>query len=229
MLVRNQEASVMAEKIAITISRQFCCGGAKIGQIVASKLGFQYADREVLHMAAQSLGLPVEEISWRDERLASTWEKITELFTFGLPDVTYTAPPFQTVTDEHLFKLEGEIIRELANREDCVIVGRGGLHFLRDHPTAVHVFLHAPPRFRVKLAMEAYGAGTEEKALALIKESDRTRQTYLEQMAKYDWLRITNYHLTLNTGVITPENAAAIIIDFVKLKTGRQAFNSKPL
>jgi cytidylate kinase len=219
----------MAEKIAITISRQFCCGGAMIGQIVASKLGFQYADREVLHLSAQALGLPVEEISWRDERVASTWEKITELFTFGLPDVTYTAPPFRTITDEHLFKLEGKIIQELADREDCVIVGRGGLHFLRDHPAAVHVFLHAPPRFRVKLAMEAYGAATEEKALALIQESDRTRQTYLERMAKYDWLRTTNYHLTLNTGVITPENAAAMIIDFVKFKTGRQDFHSKPL
>jgi cytidylate kinase len=219
----------MAEKIAITISRQFCCGGAKIGQIVASKLGFRYADREVLLLSAQSLGLPVEEISWRDERLASTWEKITELFTFGLPDVTYTAPPFQTVTDEHLFKLEGKIIQELAGREDCVIVGRGGLHVLRDHPAAVHVFLHAPDVFRIKLAMEAYNASTEEKALSLIQESDRTRQAYLARMAKYDWLCTTNYHLTLNTGVMTPENAAEIIIDFVKLKTGRQDFHSKPL
>jgi cytidylate kinase len=219
----------MADKIAITISRQFCCGGATIGQMVASKLGFQYADREVLDLSAKALGLPIEEISWRDERVASTWEKITELFTFGLPDVTYTAPPLRTVTDEHLFKLEGKIIQELAGREDCVIVGRGGLHFLKDHPKAVHVFLHAPPRFRVKLAMEAYGAATEEKALALIQESDRVRQNYIERMARYDWLRITNYHLTLNTGVITPENAAEMIIDFVKAKTGRQDLNSKPL
>jgi cytidylate kinase len=219
----------MTEKIAITISRQFCCGGARIGQIVASKLGFQYADREVLYLSAQSLGLPVEEISWRDERLASTWEKITELFTFGLPDVTYTAPPFRTVTDEHLFRLEGRIIRELADREDCVIVGRGGLHVLRDHPAAVHVFLHAPADFRVKMAMEAYNAPTEEKALSLIQESDRTRQAYLARMAKYDWLCSTNYHLTLNTGVMTPENAAAIIIDLVKLRTGRQGFHAKPL
>ena len=219
----------MAEKIAITISRQFCCGGAVIGQIVASRLGFQYADREVLLLSAQSLGLPVEEISWRDERVASTWEKITELFTFGLPDVTYTAPPFQTVTDENLFKLECRIIQELADREDCVIVGRGGLHVLRDHPAAVHVFLHAPAEFRIKLAMEAYNVPTEEKALSLIQESDRTRQTYLARMAKYDWLCSTNYHLTLNTGVMTLENAAEIIIDFVKLRTGRQDFHSKPL
>jgi hypothetical protein len=210
----------MADKIAITISRQFCCGGAKIGQIVASKMAFQYADREVLLLAAKSLGLPVEDISWRDERVSSTWEKITELFTFGLPDVTYTAPPFRTVTDEHLFKLEGDIIRELAGREDCVIVGRGGLHVLRDHPSAVHVFLHAPVSFRVKMAMAAYGAVTEEKALTMILESDRVRQTYLARMAKYDWLCSTNYHLTMDTSVMTLEDAAIVIMDFVKCKIG---------
>ena len=212
----------MADKTAITISRQFCCGGATIGHIVASKMGFYYADREVLHLAAESLGVPVEEISWRDERLASTWDRITELFTFGLPDATYTAPPFRTVTDEHLFGLEGKIIKELAERKDCVVVGRGGLHVLRDHPGAVHVFLHAPVEYRVKLAIEAYHAKTEEQAAFLIQESDRARQTYLARMAKYDWLRSSNYHLTLDTSVIPPEKTAEVIVDFVKLKTGRE-------
>ena len=187
----------MADKIAITISRQFCCCGATIGHMVASKMCFYYADREVLHLAAESLGVPVEEISWRDERLASTWDRITELFTFGLPDATYTAPPFRTVTDEHLFGLEGKIIKELAERKDCVVVGRGGLHVLRGHPGAVHVFLHAPVEYRIKLAIDAYHAKTEEQAEILIQESDRARQTYLARMAKYDWMCSANYHLTM--------------------------------
>ena len=210
-----------SDRIAITISRQFCCGGATIGHMVASKMGFYYADREVLLLAAESLGVPVEEISWRDERLASTWDRITELFTFGLPDATYAAPPFRTVTDEHLFGLEGKIIKELADREDCVVVGRGGLHVLRDHPGAVHVFLHAPVEYRVKLAIEAYHAKTEEQAAFLIQESDRARQAYLARMAKYDWLCSSNYHLTMDTSLVPPEKAAEVIIDFVELKTGR--------
>ena len=210
----------MSDKIAITISRQFCCGGATIGHIVASRMGFYYADREVLHLAAESLGVPVEEISWRDERLASTWDRITELFTFGVPDMTYTAPPFRTVTDEHLFHLEGKIISELAERENCVVVGRGGVHVLRKHPGAVHVFLHAPIEYRTQIAIEAYHAKTKDQALFLIQESDRTRQAYLSRMAKYDWLRSTNYHLTMDTSVISPEKTAEAIIDFVKLKAG---------
>ena len=201
----------MAGKTAITISRQFCCGGAKIGHVVAARLGYRYADREVLQLAADRLGLPVEEISWREERLASFWEKITSLFTYGLPDVSYTAPPFQTVTDQRLFNLQAKIIRELAAREDCVIVGRGGAHVLRDHPRAVHVFLHAPDSFRVERAMEAYGAPTREKALAMIRESDRARQAYLERMAGQDWTLSTRYHLCLDTGVVGPERAAEII------------------
>jgi len=211
----------MSDKIAITISRQFCCGGALIGHMTASKMGFYYADREVLLMAAESLGVPVEELAWRDERLASTWNRITGLFTFGIPDATYTAPPFRTVTDEHLFGLEGRIIKELAERENCVIVGRGGLHVLRDHPDAVHVFLHAPVEYRIKLAIETCYAKTEQQAGLLIQESDRARQAYLARMAKYDWLCSTNYHMTMDTSVIPPEKAAEAIMDFVKLKTGR--------
>jgi cytidylate kinase len=179
--------------------------------VVAARLGYRYADREVLQLAADRLGLPVEEISWREERLASFWEKITSLFTYGLPDVSYTAPPFQTVTDQRLFNLQAKIIRELAAREDCVIVGRGGAHVLRDHPRAVHVFLHAPDSFRVERAMEAYGAPTREKALAMIRESDRARQAYLGRMAGQNWTLSTRYHLCLDTGVVSPERAAEII------------------
>ena len=208
----------MSDKTAITISRQFCCGGATIGHMVASKMGFYYADREVLQLAAESLGVPVNEISWRDERLASTWDRITGLFTFGLPDATYTAPPFRTVTDEHLFGLEGKIIKELAERNNCVVVGRGGLHVLRRHPRAVHVFLHAPLEYRVKLAIEAYHAKTEEQARFLIQEFDYSRQAYLARMANYDWLCSSNYHLTMDTSVISPEKSTEVIIDFVKSK-----------
>lgn len=212
----------MADKTAITISRQFCCGGAKIGHIVASKLGFRYADREVLQLAAEALGLPEEEISWRDERLASFWGKITELFTFGLPDLSYTVPPFRTVTDEHLFELEGKIIREFAEREDCVVVGRGGVHVLKDHPGAIHIFLHAPIAFRIQRVMEAYQVPTEEKALAVIQNSDRARQAYLARMAKYDWTRSTFYHLALETSSLSPDQAADVIVEYVRLKTGRK-------
>ncbi|MBN2339715.1 MAG: cytidylate kinase-like family protein [Acidobacteria bacterium] len=212
----------MGEKTAITISRQFCCGGAKIGHMVASRLGYRYADREVLQLAAERLGLPVEEISGRDERLASFWEKITSLFTYGLPDVSYTAPPFQTVTDQRLFELQARIIREFAAREDCVIVGRGGVHVLGDHPGAVHVFLHAPDAFRVERAMEAYGAPTREKALSMIRESDRARQAYLARLAHHDWTLSTRYHLCLDTGVLPPERVADIIELFVQARQASQ-------
>jgi cytidylate kinase len=215
-----QKEDIMANKTAITISRQFGCGGAKIGQLVATKLGFHYADREVLHIAAKSLGLPLEEISWRDERPASFWDKITEVFTYGLPDVTYTAPPFRTVTDEHLFALEGKIIKELAEREDCVIVGRGGAHILMSHPSAVHIFLHAPVLFRIKRVMEVYGAATQEKAMAMIRETDRARKLYLDRMAKHDWFHANNYHLALDTSTLSLEQAANLIAEYTKIKTG---------
>jgi cytidylate kinase len=213
----------MDSKNSITISRQFGCGGAKIGQLVAAQLGFCYADRKVLHVAAESLGFTAEEKSARNDRMESFWEKIAALFAHNLHDIPYMAPPFQASMDERLFAMEGKIIQELASREDCVVVGRAGVHVLRGHPGSVHIFLHAPERFRIRRVMDIYGVPTEEKALAMIQESDRARREYLNRMARYDWFYATNYNLVLDTSAISFEQAAGIIVNYVYLKTGRRA------
>ncbi len=213
----------MAPKNSITISRQFGCGGAKIGQMVASQMGFYYADRKVLRAAAESLGYANGDTRPHIERMESFWEKIASYFTHHPHSSSYAAPPPRAATDERLFDLEGNIIRELADREDCVVVGRAGVHVLRDNAGSVHVFLHAPEKFRTRRVMEIYGVPSQEKALAMIRESDRARQEYLSRMAKYDWFYATNYNIVLDTSTITFEQAAKLIVDYVYLKTGRSA------
>ena len=213
----------MVHRNSITISRQFGCGGAKVGQLVASQMGFYYADRKVLHAAAESLGITAENVASQSDRIKSFWEKIGALFAHNLNETPYTAPPLRPVTDERLFDLEGRIIRELADREDCVVVGRAGVHVLRDYPGSVHVFLHAPEKFRAMRIMDIYGIPTEAKSLAMIRESDRARQEYLNRMARYDWIHATHYHIVLDTSTIPFEQAAKLIINYIYLKTGRRS------
>ena len=205
----------MAATTVVTISRQLGSGGSQIGQIVAARLRFHYADREVLELAAKALGMEERELAERDERLSSLWDSLTPAFVVGWPDAQYLPPPIRVVTDDALFATERRVIRTLASSGDCVIVGRGAVHVLRDDPDAIHVFLHAPVEFRVRRTMEVYEVRTEEDALSRIRESDRSRERFLRRMAGFDWTLATNYHLSLDTSRLSLEQTAQVIVDYV--------------
>jgi cytidylate kinase len=143
------------------------------------------------------------------------------VFDVGPPDVPYTPPPLRPIPNEDLFALEGRIIGELAEREDCVVVGRGAAHVLRGVPWATRVLLHAPVDFRVRRVMEVYHAPSEEQARTLIRESDRERRVLMERVGHTDWLHATHYHLAVDTSAMPIEDVADLIVAYARLRAGR--------
>src|SRR6478672_12572484 len=113
----------MSSRTTITIARQMGCGGAYIGQIIARKLGLRYVDREVLHLAAKSLGVAEEAVTASRERLTSFWSRWFSGLTVLPPECAYTPPPLRSFTDEELFHTQVKALKLIAGREDCVIVG----------------------------------------------------------------------------------------------------------
>src|SRR5919206_848415 len=88
----------------VTISRQLGSGGAYVGQVIARRLGLRYVDREVLHLAAQSLNVEDAAVEASSEKLTSFWEKLLGGLTLLPPESPYTPPPVRTFTDEELFR-----------------------------------------------------------------------------------------------------------------------------
>jgi CMP/dCMP kinase len=207
----------MAAPTVVTISRQLGSGGSQVGQIVAARLSYSYADREVLHLAAESLGVDEGELCDREEKLTSIWETMGPPFVYAWPDAPYVAPPVLSVSDDQLYSAERRIIQDLAASGNCVIVGRGGVHILQGHPGAVHVLLHAPIGLRVHRAMEVYEISSEDDALHLVQQSDRARERFFRRMAGHDWMCATNYHLALDTSVVSLDHVAQLIVDYVRL------------
>ena len=70
-------------------------GGSYLGQVVATRLGYKYVDREVLHLAAQEFGCDEESVASRAERVSSFWERILGGLTFGGPESDYSPPPIR--------------------------------------------------------------------------------------------------------------------------------------
>src|SRR6266478_8838696 len=159
----------------ITISRQMGTGGSYIGQVIATHPGLKYVDREVLHQAAKEFGCDEETVAARSERISSFWEKILGGLSLGPPDAHYNPPPLANFSDRELFDKQTQILKRIASKNDCVVVGWAGVFLLPRHRGMFSVFCHAPKSFRVKRIMSIYDNISEEKALSLITESDRTR------------------------------------------------------
>ena len=202
----------MDSRTTVTIARRMGSGGTYIGRLIAERLGLRYVDREVLQIAAERLGLECEALEPNRERVAGFWERFLGSLSFGPPEGTYAPPPVLTYSDRALFECQTGILREMAAREDCVIVGYGAAYVLPRHARMVNIFFHAPAAYRVRRVMELYGV-EKERARALVGESDRLRARYFREMTGRDWSCADNYHLCVDTSMSPlPELAERLVL-----------------
>lgn len=200
----------MSSATVITIARRLGSGGSYIGRRVATRLGYAYIDRQILQEAAKELGVEEEALENRQERLQSFWEKLVSVFTVGAPEAIYTPPP-QWISDAQLIRIERRLISELALQGPCVILGHGAFHLLRDRVRLFNVFIHAPRDFRMERLTSIYQARDLDEAGRMIERSDQERHRYIRTFTGLDWSDATNYHLTIDTGVIDFAAAEEII------------------
>src|SRR5882724_1003898 len=202
--------------VTVTIARQLGSGGSYIGQQIASRLGFKYIDREVLHLAAEQLGFDVNVLAQMEEKCQSFWQKFMGIFAMGGPDMRYTPPPLRPMDDKQLFDKETEIMKVLAAECNSVIIGRGAVDVLEHHPGMINFFLHAPVSFRIERVIELYGARDRESGRAMIEESDKMRKRYFAQMTGRDWACAINYHLCVDTGAMDFSEIIDMMVEYVK-------------
>jgi CMP/dCMP kinase len=201
----------------VAISRQFGSGGARIGLDVAQRLGFKYADREILAEAARALDAETDELAPLEERVCGFWGTLAGMFSRGPVEGPYT-PALPRVSEADLFEAERQIIETLADRGGAVIVGRGAAHILRQRPNVVRVFLHAPLEQRITVALEEYSLGNRAAADALVRASDAQRARFARAVTAREWCDATMYDIALNTATTGFERAAELIVDVVKGK-----------
>lgn len=210
----------MAERTTVTIARRMGSGGAYVGRRIAERLGLRYVDREVLHLAAETLGVEASALETNRERVSTFWERFFGTFSFGPPDGPYSPPPIRGFSDKALFECQAGILREIAEREDCCIVGYGAAYVLPRHARMVNLFFHAPLAFRVRRVMEIYSLADKEQARAMVEESDRMRARYFREMTGRDWACADNYHLCVDTSIRPLPELADRLVNFVERKLG---------
>jgi cytidylate kinase len=206
----------VSSRTLVAVSRQMGAGGAYVGQAVARQLGVRYVDRELLDEAAKILGRDPVELESLEERVTSLWSRMAGVLAWGAPEASYVPPPMPSLYEDDLFAVESRIIREIAAREDAVFVGRGAGWLLRSEAGLLTVFLHAPDEVRAERVMRTYNLANRAAALELVRESDHQRSRFLESLGGPAWLDLSRYHVSLDTGTISLDDAAAVISGLVR-------------
>lgn len=193
------------EKKIVTISRQFGSGGRSIGKAVAEKLGVPYYDKELIRQVAERTGLDTRYIEEQGEYAAG---RTFFSYAFAYPG-PQDAMGGMSVSD-FLWTAQRQVILDLAEKGPCVIVGRCADYILRERKDCLHVFVHADTDFRCERIVRLYGE-SERSPEERLRDKDGRRAVNYKHFTGREWGECTNYHLTLNSGVIGVDRCVDLI------------------
>ncbi len=207
----------MSDHLIITLSRTYGSGGRELGKMLAARHGIKAYGSELIKMAADKSGIRPEYFERVDEKPTDSF--LYTLATNALSFGSSINPYDHTLSSEKLFNQQADIIREIADREDCVIIGRCGGYILRDMPRCVKIFLTAPLDFRIHRVME-YEEATQQQAEKSIKAMDKRRESYFGYYTGREWGACSTYDLALDTSTVGIEGAADLIDQYLRIRFG---------
>lgn len=187
----EQQSGAYSRNI-ISIGRQFGSGGHDIGKELAQKLGFDFYDQEIIRMIAGTTGYSQEFISKNEEKMTNSliYDLVNQVYLYGQKE--------DAAPKDKIFEAESKVIRELAKKGNCVIVGRCSDYILQDNPRCLKVFLSAPMEYRVKRIMERLKL-TDRDARLRIQKEDKLRGDNYRYYTGRIWGAAANFDISINT------------------------------
>jgi cytidylate kinase len=181
----------------ITVEREYGCGAGSIASTLAERLGWKLWDQEITEEIARRLKCKKEMVQKHEERVDSVFYRLAKAFMRGSFEARIDTAELEVLDAEHLAILFEKVVTEVAERGNCVIVGRGANWFLRHRDDAFHTFLYAPHDEKMRRCMEA--GQSENEASSLIESVDRERAAFIKKYYGKIWPDRSLYNLMMNT------------------------------
>lgn len=198
----------------ITVARGFGSGGRTIGKLLAQRLDIAYYNDELIKLASEESGINLELFGKADERVKAS---LFKRYNRSYGEWTISPDSDRFVSDDNLFNYQAKIIRELADKSSCVIIGRCADYILKDRDNVSRIFVYADENACVSRVTELYGMLPDEAAKK-IAAIDKARASYYKYYTGNEWDSVHNFDLCLNTSDISFEKATDIICDYLKNK-----------
>ena len=202
----------MAKSTVITISRQYGSGGRLIGKKLAEKFDIPFYDKELIELAVEESGFSKEIFEKVDERASSSL-LYTLSVTPGLMHGSLTGMADLPLNDK-VFLVQTKIIKDVAAKGGCVIVGRCADYILKEMHNVVNVFIRSNMTDRINRCVNVYNLNMNNAAKE-IQRMDKKRANYYSFYAHSKWGVAENYDLCINSGRIGIEASVDVIADYV--------------
>lgn len=176
--------------LVITIGRENGSGGRQLGSELAAALGVKCYDSELINETAKASGFAKSFVETHEEHRPGSF--LYSLVTGG--GVVADEQPFPV----QIFQAQSEVIRTIAARESCIIVGRCADYVLRERKDLLSVFIHAPVAFRADRAQKVYEkeAGNMED---FVRKKDKKRAAFYNYFSQNKWGDARHYHLAISS------------------------------
>lgn len=203
-------------RYAITIARTCGSGGSYVGEELKKKLGINLYEQDILQLASEESGISLDLFARSDEEL-----KLNPLFRFS--KYIYSGkliPPSSSefTSEENLFNYQAKVLKELAEKESYIVIGRCADFVLSDVTKVVRVFIYADKSDRIITEAERLSLSKKE-AETRIDKVDKKRSEHYKYFTGNDRNDMTNYDICLNTSTISYEKCADIIIEYMKINS----------
>lgn len=203
----------MEEKYIISIGRQLGSGGREIAQKLAERLNIPVYDKKLLEIAAKETGLDATVFENADEKESNSLMR--GIFALKGAMSSYPMGMGSCMDSDRLFELQSEAMRNLVEKESCIIIGRCAEYVLRDHPRMHSIFVTADIADRVKRIM-AHDGVNEAKAKEIAQKGDKKRKAYHDYYANSGWGEAETYDLCINSSRLGIEGSVEIIHRFIE-------------
>ena len=201
----------MARHYIITIGRSFGSCGREIGEKLSKERGVSFYDRNLILMAAKKSGMKMELLESADEKLLNRF-----LDPYASMNST------MGTTNDRLFRVQSEIIREIAGRESCVIVGRQADKVLAGYDNCTKIFIYAPLERRVETIMKRHDLN-EQEARRLIRRMDKSRKNYYSYFSDGEWDSKDGKDLMIDSSYLGVDGTVKYLAELIRWKYQLQA------
>lgn len=199
----------MAEKkYIVTITRQFGSLDRPIAREMSEILGIEYYDRDIVEEPSKKMNLPVSKISEHEETYS------TNLFSMLLP-----LGSDSIAKQDEIYNAQKQVIREMAEKESCIIVGRCADYIFRDHRNVLNIYIYAPVDARYKNCVEVLKMKPEE-ATKMIYKVDKARTAYHKRYAKYAPGDPDSKQIMIDSSMLGVRGTAEILAEIVQKRFG---------
>ena len=188
---KEQTAGTYGKNV-IAIGRQFGSGGHDIGKILAEKLGYDFYDAEIIQMTAGTTGYTPEFIKKNEEIMTNSliYDLVNQMYLNA--DMQDEAPK------DKIFEAECQVVRNLAKKGNCVIVGRCADYVLRNSGNCLKVFFSAPLVSRIRRVAQRQNI-SEGEAKSTVQKNEKLRADNYRYYTRRMWGAAGNFDLSLNT------------------------------